>query len=77
MKSGLKLDGPTLANIFLGKIKTWNDPAIKALNPGVSLPSTSITVVHRSDSSGTTAGFTKFLAAVSPEWKSRSARTRK
>ncbi len=70
VKSGLKLDGPTLANIFLGKIKTWSDPAIKALNPGLSLPSTSITVVHRSDSSGTTAGFTKFLADVSPAWKS-------
>jgi phosphate transport system substrate-binding protein len=70
VKSGLKLDGPTLAGIFMGKIKTWNDPAIKALNPGMSLPSSSITVVHRSDSSGTTDGFTKFLSAVSPEWKS-------
>jgi phosphate transport system substrate-binding protein len=70
VKSGLKLDGPTLAGIFLGKIKTWNDPAIKALNPGTSLPSSSITVVHRYDSSGTTDGFTKFLSAVSPEWKS-------
>jgi phosphate transport system substrate-binding protein len=68
--SGLKLDGPTLAGIFSGKIKTWNDPAIKALNPGVSLPSTAITVVHRSDSSGTTDGFTKYLSAVSPTWKS-------
>jgi phosphate transport system substrate-binding protein len=71
IKSGLKLDGPTIANIYLGKIKTWNDPAIKALNPGMSLPSTSITVVHRSDSSGTTAGFTKFLAATSPAWSSQ------
>jgi phosphate transport system substrate-binding protein len=70
VKSGLKLDGPTLAGIFMGKIKTWSDPAIKALNPGMSLPSSSITVVHRSDSSGTTDGFTKFLSAVSPEWKS-------
>ena len=69
IKSGLKLDGPTLANIYLGKIKSWNDPAIKALNPGMSLPSTAITVVHRSDSSGTTDGFTKFLAAVSPTWE--------
>jgi phosphate transport system substrate-binding protein len=69
-KSGLKLDGPTLANIFSGKIKTWNDPAIKALNSGVSLPSTAITVVHRSDSSGTTAGFTTYLSDVSPSWKS-------
>jgi phosphate transport system substrate-binding protein len=71
VKSGLKLDGPTLADIFLGKIKTWNDPAIKALNPGMSLPSTSITIVHRSDSSGTTQGFTTFLADVSPTWKSQ------
>jgi phosphate transport system substrate-binding protein len=70
IKSGLKLDGPTLANIFMGKIKTWNDPAIKSLNPGISLPSTAITIVHRSDSSGTTAGFTKFLSAVSPQWNS-------
>jgi phosphate transport system substrate-binding protein len=68
VKSGLKLDGPTLADIFLGKIKTWNDPAIKALNPGVSLPSTAITIVHRSDSSGTTDGFTTYLSDVSPTW---------
>jgi phosphate transport system substrate-binding protein len=71
VNSGLKLDGPTIAEIFLGKIKTWNDAAIKALNPGVTLPSTPITVIHRSDSSGTTAGFTGFLAAVDPEWKSK------
>ncbi len=70
IKSGLKLDGPTIADIFSGKIKTWNDPAIKALNPGMSLPSTAVTVVHRSDSSGTTNGFTKYLSAVSPSWKS-------
>jgi phosphate transport system substrate-binding protein len=69
VKSGLKLDGATIADIFLGKIKTWNDPAIKALNPGVSLPSTAITVVHRSDSSGTTEAFTKFLNDYSPAWK--------
>jgi phosphate transport system substrate-binding protein len=71
VKSGLKLDGPTIAEIFLGKIKTWNDPAIAGLNPGVTLPSTPITVIHRSDSSGTTSGFTGFLASVSPEWKSK------
>ncbi len=70
VKSGLKLDGPTVANIFSGKVKTWNDPAIKALNPGVTLPSTAITVVHRSDSSGTTDGFTKYLSDVDPAWKS-------
>ncbi|MFI5005100.1 MAG: phosphate ABC transporter substrate-binding protein PstS [Solirubrobacterales bacterium] len=71
VKAGLKLDGTTIADIYLGKIKTWNDPAIKALNPGVTLPSTAITVVHRSDSSGTSAGFTGFLAAVDPEWASK------
>jgi phosphate transport system substrate-binding protein len=71
VKSGIKLDGPTISKIYLGQIKTWNDPAIKALNPGMSLPSTSITVVHRSDSSGTTAGFTKFLAATDPTWASQ------
>jgi phosphate transport system substrate-binding protein len=69
--SGLKLNGKTIADIFLGKVKTWNDTEIKALNPGVSLPSTAITVIHRSDSSGTTAGFTGFLSAVDPEWKSK------
>jgi phosphate transport system substrate-binding protein len=68
VKSGLKLDGATTANIFLGKIKTWNDPAIKALNPGVKLPSTPITVVHRSDASGTTKGFATFLSDYSPAW---------
>ena len=70
IKSGIKLDGATLADIYLGKVKTWNDPAITALNPGMTLPSTSITVVHRSDSSGTTQGFTTFLSAYSPTWKS-------
>ena len=70
VKSGIKLDGPTVAGIFMGKIKTWSDPAIKSLNPGMSLPSTSITVVHRSDSSGTTNGFTTYLSDVDPTWKS-------
>jgi phosphate transport system substrate-binding protein len=70
VKSGLKLDGKTLADIYLGKIKSWDDPAIKALNAGTTIPSTKITVVHRSDSSGTTKGFTQFLANYSPEWKS-------
>jgi phosphate transport system substrate-binding protein len=68
VKTGLKLDGPTVAGIFSGKITKWDDAAIKALNPGVSLPSTSITVVHRSDSSGTTKGFTTYLSDVSPTW---------
>ena len=66
---GLKLDGATVADIFLGKVKTWNDPAIAKLNSGVKLPSDPITVVHRSDESGTTKGFTSFLSAYSPEWE--------
>jgi phosphate transport system substrate-binding protein len=70
VKSGIKLDGPTVSKIFQGTIKTWNDAAIKALNPGMSLPATNITVVHRSDSSGTTAGFTTWLSDVDPTWKS-------
>ncbi|HWE34587.1 MAG TPA: phosphate ABC transporter substrate-binding protein PstS [Solirubrobacteraceae bacterium] len=68
IKSGLKLDAPTIASIFSGKITSWNDAAIKALNPGMNLPSTHITVVHRSDSSGTTNGFTTYLSDVSPTW---------
>jgi phosphate transport system substrate-binding protein len=71
VKSGLKLDGATAADIFSGKIKKWNDPAIAKMNPGVSLPSSNITVVHRSDSSGTTKGFTTFLSAYSGTWKSK------
>jgi phosphate transport system substrate-binding protein len=71
VKSGLKLEGKTIANIYLGTIKTWDAPEIKALNPGVTLPSTPITVIHRSDSSGTTDGFTGFLSVVDPEWKSK------
>jgi phosphate transport system substrate-binding protein len=71
VKTGLKLDGKTIADIYLGKVKTWNDPEIKALNPGVTLPSTTITTIHRSDSSGTTAGFTGFLAAVDPEFMTK------
>jgi phosphate transport system substrate-binding protein len=64
----LVLDGPTLANIFLGKITKWDDPAIKKLNPNVTLPSTAIVVVHRSDGSGTTFIFTNYLSKVSPYW---------
>ena len=71
VKTGLKLDGATIANIFSGTIKKWNDPAIAKLNSGVSLPSTAITVVHRSDASGTTKGFTDFLSQTSPTWKSK------
>jgi phosphate transport system substrate-binding protein len=65
----LKLDGQTLAEIFMGKIEKWNDPAIKELNPEVGLPDSAITVVHRADGSGTTFIFTSYLSAVSPEWK--------
>ena len=65
---GLKLDGKTAADIFLGKVKNWNDPEIAKLNPDLDLPSGGITVVHRSDESGTTKGFTSFLSAYSPEW---------
>ena len=64
----LSLDGPTLAKIFLGQIGNWSDPAIKALNPGVSLPNQAIVVVHRSDGSGTTFGFANYLSKVSPTW---------
>ncbi len=71
VQTGLKLDGKTISDMYLGKVKTWDDAEIKALNPGVSLPSTPITVIHRSDSSGTTAGFTSFLAKVDPEFKSK------
>ena len=66
----LKLSGPVLADIYAGKIKNWNDPAIAKLNAGVNLPSTNIAVVHRSDGSGTTFNFTHYLAQVSPTWKS-------
>jgi phosphate transport system substrate-binding protein len=66
----LNLDADTLAGIFLGHIKKWNDPAIAALNSGATLPSTAITVAHRSDGSGTTYIFTDYLAKVSSEWKS-------
>jgi phosphate transport system substrate-binding protein len=71
VKSGLKLDGKTLADIFSGKVKKWNDPEIASLNSGTSLPSSNITIVHRSDESGTTKGFTTFLSDTSPEWKSK------
>lgn len=67
----LKLDGPTMAKIFMGEIKTWNDPAIAALNPGMKLPDGAITVVRRSDGSGTSYNFTNYLAKVSPEWKEK------
>ncbi|HEX2592703.1 MAG TPA: phosphate ABC transporter substrate-binding protein PstS [Rhizomicrobium sp.] len=64
----LVLNGKVLADIFMGNIATWNDPAIKALNPGLNLPSTPIAVVHRSDGSGTTFIFTTFLSRLSKDW---------
>jgi phosphate transport system substrate-binding protein len=67
----LVFDGDTLANIYLGKITKWDDPAIKKLNPKVTLPSEAITVVRRSDGSGTTFNFTDYLSKVSPEWKTK------
>ncbi len=72
MKPGsLRLDGKTLAGIFLGRITKWNDPAIAAVNPGLALPNIRITVVHRSDGSGTTFIFTNYLAKVSETWRAR------
>jgi phosphate transport system substrate-binding protein len=67
----LKLDGTTLAKIFLGQITKWNDPAIAALNKGTSLPDMNITTVHRSDGSGDTYAFTDYLSHVSPQWASQ------
>ncbi len=74
--TGLKLDATTLAGIFQGTIKTWDDPAIKALNPGVSLPSSTIVLAVRSDSSGTTANFSQYLVdAAGSAWKLGTAST--
>jgi phosphate transport system substrate-binding protein len=67
----LRLDGETIADIFLGKITKWNDPKIAALNAGATLPANDIVVVHRSDGSGTTFIFTDYLSKVSPEWKQK------
>ena len=72
IKAGqIRLTGAVLADIFLGKIKRWNDPAIASLNTGMDLPASSITVVHRADGSGTTFLFTDYLSKVSPEWKEK------
>ena len=65
----LRLTGPLLADIYLGKVTTWNDPAIAAVNPGVALPATEINLVQRSDGSGTTFNFTNYLSKVSPQWQ--------
>jgi phosphate transport system substrate-binding protein len=70
-KPPLKFTGEVLADIFLGKIQTWNDPALKKINEGVPLPDTKITVVHREDSSGTTVIFTDYLAGASQAWRSK------
>jgi phosphate transport system substrate-binding protein len=70
VKSGLKLDGPTIADIFLGKITKWNDAKIAGQNSGVNLPDATISICHRSDESGTTKNFTQFLADYSKEWES-------
>jgi phosphate transport system substrate-binding protein len=67
----LKLTGRVIADMFLGKITSWNDPAIARLNPGVKLPSVAVAPIHRRDSSGTTYNFTDFLSRVSPAWRSR------
>jgi phosphate transport system substrate-binding protein len=71
LKQPLQISGENLADIFLGKIKTWNDPAIVKDNPGVTLPATKVVIVHRADSSGTTNAFTTYLASVSSEWQSK------
>lgn len=67
----LKLTGPLLADIFLGKVTRWNDPAIMSLNEGMALPDGKITIVHRSDGSGTTFNFVNYLSKISPEWKEK------
>jgi len=67
----LRLTGPVIARIFLGQITKWDDPAIQALNPGTQLPDAYITVVHRSDGSGTTYIFSNYLSSVSPAWAAR------
>ena len=68
----LKMTGKVVADIYLGKITMWNDARIAALNPGLNLPAMKITVVHRSDGSGTTFNFTNYLSKISPEWKQKA-----
>jgi phosphate transport system substrate-binding protein len=69
----IRFTGPLLADIYLGKIKTWNDPAIQQINPNLKLPSPPILVVHRTDGSGTTFNWTSYLSKVSPEWRDKVA----
>ena len=71
VRAELKFSGPVLADIFLGKITKWNDPAIARLNAGITLPATDITVAHRADGSGTTYIWVDYLSKISPEWKSK------
>src|SRR4029453_2044319 len=72
LKAGdIGLDGPTLAGLFLGEIKTWNDPAIKKLNPSTNLPAQPVVVVPRSEGAATTVLFTEYLSKVAPEWKTK------
>jgi phosphate transport system substrate-binding protein len=70
----LKLTGPVVANIYLGKVTKWNDPAITELNPGVALPDSNIVICHRSDGSGTTYIFTDYLSKVSPDWNKEAGK---
>jgi len=67
----LRLTGPVLADIFMGNVTAWNDPAISSINPGTELPDTEISIVHRSDGSGTTFNFSNYLSKVSPQWQER------
>ena len=69
--TNLKLTGPVIAKIYMGQITSWNDPAIKALNPKATLPALKITPIYRTGNSGTTYNFTDYLSAVSPQWKSQ------
>ncbi len=71
LKQPLQISGETLANLFLGKITAWNDPALAKDNPGVSLPATKVTIVHRAEGSGTSNAFTTYLSSVSPEWQAK------
>ena len=71
LQQPLQISANTMAGIYLGTIKSWQDPAVKADNPGAALPASNIVVAHRSDGSGTTNAFTTYLSAVSPEWKTR------
>ncbi|RWO43893.1 MAG: phosphate ABC transporter substrate-binding protein PstS [Mesorhizobium sp.] len=70
-EQGLRLSGPVIADIYLGKIKSWSDPAIRVLNPDIALPDLAISVIHRQDGSGSTYVFTEFLSSTSEDWKTK------